>query len=373
MNSETYPHFEAHERLWKRYRVDKNLKDEWLEKLNSFRTLELISICEGHADAKPNSLRQYSHVHFDLSKKLFSYFDSTNKNWKNIIKNKIDTIFDIPNNSLNFSHNFSIRKFDHTSAKDSVILFKLRHSKKRESLDLDLKTTEWFENVIIHCQSFDNYLSKLCTPVIEINAEDLAYWYFRLNGFFTIKNLVVHLLSGFQGTDGDVVGVRFPHRREIRENKMIDDRKLIIDKKIHVVICEVKSNEVCKINRPFRNPESNIINRILDGIGILSFNNVDDAASLIYRDGAYEDDGCLIEIIAIGTQQNPDLNREKKKIKQIVWSDVLSFIYDRHNDRILEKQRHPQWDETGKLLWDTAIMCTSKQEFISKIHITSSN
>jgi hypothetical protein len=42
-----------------------------------------------------------------------------------------------------------------------------------------------------------------------LNAESLAYWYFRLNGFFAIPNFVVHPERGVgQRTDIDVLGVR---------------------------------------------------------------------------------------------------------------------------------------------------------------------
>ena len=49
----------------------------------------------------------------------------------------------------------------------------------------------------------------------EFTAEDLGYWYFRLNGFLAIPNFVVHPDEGVnQRTDVDVIGVRFPHRSE---------------------------------------------------------------------------------------------------------------------------------------------------------------
>ena len=36
------------EREWRGHRVDINLRDEWLEKLNAMGVLELRSVCEGH-------------------------------------------------------------------------------------------------------------------------------------------------------------------------------------------------------------------------------------------------------------------------------------------------------------------------------------
>jgi hypothetical protein len=48
-----------------------------------------------------------------------------------------------------------------------------------------------------------------------LNAERLAYWYLRLNGFMTIDNFVLHDKSKkgiAHRTDADIYGVRFPFR-----------------------------------------------------------------------------------------------------------------------------------------------------------------
>jgi hypothetical protein len=55
-------------------------------------------------------------------------------------------------------------------------------------------------------------------------AAKIAYWYFRLNGFLTIENFVVHPKVGeqqSQRTEADLCGVRFPNRREM---DMDDDK-----------------------------------------------------------------------------------------------------------------------------------------------------
>lgn len=39
-------------------------------------------------------------------------------------------------------------------------------------------------------------------------AEELAYWYFRLNGFFLIRNFVHHSVGREDGADSDLLGLR---------------------------------------------------------------------------------------------------------------------------------------------------------------------
>lgn len=66
----------------------------------------------------------------------------------------------------------------------------------------------------------------------EINSEKLAYWYFRINGCFTITNFVIHPSQGRnQRTDVDIFAIRLPHRQELMVNPMEDDSIFCSDEK----------------------------------------------------------------------------------------------------------------------------------------------
>jgi hypothetical protein len=49
-------------------------------------------------------------------------------------------------------------------------------------------------------------------------AEDVAHWYFRLNGFLSIPGFVVHpdVSRDYPLTEADLIGVRFSHSRKCR-------------------------------------------------------------------------------------------------------------------------------------------------------------
>ena len=81
---------------------------------------------------------------------------------------------------------------------------------------------------------------------MQITAEQLAYWYLRLNGFLTVQNFIVHPDSGSeQRTDADVLGVRFPYRAELKPKPMIDDEPFThIKDKPFIAIAEVKKESV---------------------------------------------------------------------------------------------------------------------------------
>src|SRR3974377_1531790 len=75
----------------------------------------------------------------------------------------------------------------------------------------------------------------------KLGAEDVAYWYLRLNGFLCLRNFLVHGdRGGDDRTEIDVVGVRFRYRREHLNRPMIDDDWIERDGRTIVVFCDAK-------------------------------------------------------------------------------------------------------------------------------------
>ena len=92
----------------------------------------------------------------------------------------------------------------------------------------------------------------------NLNTESLSYWFFRLNGCFCLTNFLIHHeKKGFEGTEIDLLGVRFPFRQELAfSSKPIPDHRIFCtDHKIKLVIAEVKKN-LCQINESLLNPKT---------------------------------------------------------------------------------------------------------------------
>ena len=139
-----------------------------------------------------------------------------------------------------------------------------------------------------------------------LNSERVAYWYFRLNGFLQIENFVVHPgRKGSQRTDADLLGVRFPNRREFlfdHDNHMRDDidwLRLATDR-IDVVIAEVKTNGACRLNGPWTDEDKRNVDRVLAAIGCLHEDKIRTAATAIYEIGAYREERLQIRLVAVG-------------------------------------------------------------------------
>ncbi len=189
---------------------------------------------------------------------------------------------------------------------------------------------------------------------VQITTEALAYWYLRLNGFLTITNFIVHPDQGKdQETDADILGVRFPYRVENLSRPMKDDLPLIGESgKSHLVIGEVKSG-LCDLNGPWTKPEKRNMLRVLKAIGALQSHESDAAAKALYATGYYSNQRYRISLICFGGRANPQVTEKYPNVPQILWAEILSFIYDRFKEYKNQKASHLQWDENGHKLWDT--------------------
>lgn len=186
-----------------------------------------------------------------------------------------------------------------------------------------------------------------------IKPESLAYWYFRLNGFLTIENFIVHSeAGGGQRTDADILGVRFPYRAELMDDPMIDDGLFTrVNDKPFIVIAEVKKG-VCGLNGPWKDRERQNLQRVLLAIGAFQPNNIGLVAEHIYENGFYENEDYYVTLIAVGSEATRKISDVYPMVPQVIWHDVLTFIHVRFDYYYNQKAHHPQWDGSGRWLWN---------------------
>lgn len=203
---------------------------------------------------------------------------------------------------------------------------------------------------------------------MKITAEQLAYWYLRLNGFLTIRNFIVHPDTGSeQRTDADILGVRFPHRAELQTNPMVDDEPFVQFKdRPYIIIAEVKS-KTCNLNGPWTDPNKENLQRVLRAIGVFPEDQVETAAKSIYASGVFSHTEYRFTLACLGETANPDIDNKFPDVPQILWNTVLSFIYNRFIKYRDQKVSHGQWDEAGANLWDRAIKSRSLETFKASV------
>lgn len=186
-----------------------------------------------------------------------------------------------------------------------------------------------------------------------MKSERLAYWYLRLNGFLTIPNFVVHPdRGGNQGTDIDVLGVRFPYRAENLERPMLDDVRFTrVREKSFIAIAEVKRGR-CALNESWINPERKNMLRVLRAVGAFPRNEADLVAQSLCQKGFYRSQLYHVSLMCFGCESNPELAGRYRQVPQFLWPEVLAFIYRRFQEYKRQKASHEQWDEDGIALWN---------------------
>ena len=202
-----------------------------------------------------------------------------------------------------------------------------------------------------------------------IKSEALGYWYLRLNGFLTIQDFVVHPERGYgQETDVDIIGVRFPYRAENLDDPMEDDKRISYEGKPLIVIAEVKNGR-CSLNGPWTNPERRNMLRVLRSIGALTQTEADIAARSLYSSGVYSTELYHISLLCLGGYSNPEITEKYPLVPQILWDEVLRFIFSRFKKYERPKTSHPQWDVAGQFLWNTFMQNRrSEQQFLVHTH-----
>jgi hypothetical protein len=195
-------------------------------------------------------------------------------------------------------------------------------------------------------------------PASALYPEKVAYWYFRLNGFLQIENFVVHPEGhGAQRTDADLLAVRFPYRAErIFDNPndvMQDDTQYLSlsHELVDVAIVEVKTNRHCTLNGPWTEENRQNVHRVLAALGCLPQDRIVEAATNIYQLGIHNSGhGIRIRLVAVGRTHNRVLSARYPHVTQVIWEDLLRFIWHRFRAYRQQKTQVDQWDQQGQLL-----------------------
>lgn len=203
----------------------------------------------------------------------------------------------------------------------------------------------------------------------RLEPEHVAYWYFRLNGFFQMESFIVHPPGkGSQRTDADLLGIRFPYRQEMFFDElgrtMEDDTEVLqlSGDAIDVVIIEVKTNQPCSLNGPWSDQEQQNVHRVLAAIGCIPMEEIDAAAANLYDTGECwpDDQNIRVRLITLGGEVNPKLAEDYPRVVQVTWDRVLAFIGTRLHEFRTNKRDVSQWDDQIKFLQDLTADCSRK-------------
>ncbi|MGB3632487.1 MAG: hypothetical protein WA982_00450 [Rubrobacteraceae bacterium] len=200
-------------------------------------------------------------------------------------------------------------------------------------------------------------------------AEEVASWYFRLNGFLSIPGYVVHpdTPRRFPRTEADLMAVRFPHSVEkINQMPMQDDRRLTdLTKPTQTlfVLVEVKS-DLCKINGPWSRESEGNMQRAIGRLGFAGGTELDEIAGEMYRSLRRESNDNILQYIAVGKRRNDGLANKYSALVQITWKDIGKFLYYRFKkfpEKLgIDKPVHLQWPFFGRTYGEYSQVATTR-------------
>ena len=203
-----------------------------------------------------------------------------------------------------------------------------------------------------------------------IRVENIANWYFRLNGFLSIPSCIIHLDKNEAGrvragdnriakTEADLIGVRFQGSNEKIDfkGKLSDDTCLLgIDDLPEstialFILVEVKSG-VCRMNGPWSKRENKNMQRVIRRLGFSPDDEVETVAIAMYTNGKWKDEKFVFQYICVGGRKSPELTESYPDLIQIDWDDIGKFLCKRFtqasDEKIPSGKIHEQWPDFGQ-------------------------
>jgi hypothetical protein len=106
---------------------------------------------------------------------------------------------------------------------------------------------------------------------------------------------------------------------------------------------------------------------VLAAIGCLPHDRIGPAATDIYREGVHLSDTPLrIRLVAVGRDRSEYLAADYPEVKQLIWTEVLTFICDRFHHYRRQKKQVDQWDAQGRKIKWLADQSATAQNFTAQ-------
>ena len=179
-------------------------------------------------------------------------------------------------------------------------------------------------------------------------AEEVAEWFFRLNGFFLIPGFIVHpdYRQPFPRTEADLLGIRLKDSAEGFQSKserggqkksyrpMVDHHRLIgagkngTVRKHLVAMVEVKAG-LAAINGPWSDVRSGNMARALRRVGFGNRQEIDVASASMYERLRYVGPDFIVQYFSVCGSRNPELTDRYPDLIQITFEEISEFLRDR--------------------------------------------
>jgi hypothetical protein len=155
-----------YQRRWRDWAVDRNLEDIWLTRLNDLETLDLVSICEGHTDAKPTSVKRRPSVILIVKA---SYLKPLTGHWYEIkaaLADEIERIWSESDADIELGIQHMLARKDGQREDAQEIILRCFSRRKRDSAPFSEWVGPWFQNAVCAIEEHDRSFKKLMEQML---------------------------------------------------------------------------------------------------------------------------------------------------------------------------------------------------------------
>ena len=144
-----------YERVWRDLCVDRGLQDDWLERLNGLKTLNLVGICEGHPDRSPGAAGRFPHIHLRLKESLLPGIAGHWEDLRAAMLNEVSRLFQLGDTDVRVELKFWLRAGRGKLIYREDLIVHVRSYQLRESATMEGETRAWFERAVDRIAEID--------------------------------------------------------------------------------------------------------------------------------------------------------------------------------------------------------------------------
>ena len=140
--------------MWRDFCVDRNLEDEWLEQLNSLKTLNLVGICEGHP-RPPGTPGRFSQINLRLRESFLPGIAAHWEDLRSAMLNEASKLFQLGDTDVRIELKFWLRAGRGKLIYQEDLTVRVRSYRTRDAVEMDAETCAWFERAVERIYKID--------------------------------------------------------------------------------------------------------------------------------------------------------------------------------------------------------------------------
>ena len=150
-----------YERPWQDWAVDRNLDDQWLERLNNLEAFSLVSVCEGHLDVKLTSVKRCPCI---ILRPKEAYIRPLTIHWyglKEALAAEIERIWPGAETIVEFEiQHRLVKNVDPLEDREDIIM-RITSVRKRDAMTFPEWIDQWFRQTLLRIEAFDQFMKTL--------------------------------------------------------------------------------------------------------------------------------------------------------------------------------------------------------------------